>query len=738
VCDAADVSDDACTRYDTRMRGLAVLAMLGLGCGRLAFDPVGTVAEENVIEREVIAAGAQVSCVLRGDGSVWCWGDGRRGGLGNGTEEPRATPARVQSLPAVVAIDAGFEQVCALTENGDVWCWGDNSFGQVDGSSGMNTMPPTRVPLLRPALTVSGGRYHTCALLDDNSVACWGKNSSGQIGKGPLSGEHVLEHDVLDQVTSVATGYFHTCALRKGTVWCWGNNDGGQLGTGNGDDAVAPTELPGTVATSLAAGTYFTCALDGGRYRCWGDNEDGQLGFDGSSTNTPPAPSSLDDIVAIRAGASHTCALRKDESLWCWGRNTVGELGDGAGNGQSARSTVPIQIATTRVDVAAGFDHTCASEADGTVTCWGSDRFGAIGDPVRTTKFRPVEVPLPSAPTSLVAGGRFACAVLGGTQDLYCWGQNDDGQLAMPEGAAVKTPTFTGLSGVDNPTLGSNHGCATVAGVLNCWGANYRGQLGDGTATSRSTPMPVAMNLSGVAAGHEFSCGLLANDVYCWGSFFNGKLGGGAIADQLTPALAGATATNIDLGSEHACALEAGTATCWGFNQRGQLGRGTTSITEGPGAVTGFTDFAALTAGGEHTCGASATGGELYCWGLNSPGSLGTGDGDDRAAPAQIVASGGREVTARRNYTCAEIDGAAKCWGENNYGQLGTGFYDNTYTPTPVADVPAGVTLFALGDEFGCVLSGDGKVRCWGDNTYGQLGLGVLGFAPSPYTVTLP
>lgn len=711
-----------------------LFAVVAAGCGRLAFDPVGggAVDEDNIVDRPILAAGDQFSCARRGDGSVWCWGDGGYAALGNGVELPRTTPERVPTLPPAIAIHGGLHHVCAITETRDVWCWGDNSYGQVDGSSGENKKLPTRVPLLGPARTVVGGAYHTCALLEDGSVACWGKNGSGQIGKGPISGDHVLQHDVLDRVTGLAAGYFHTCAIRDGIVWCWGYNDDGQLGTGDQQSRETPTELPGTAATSLTAGAYYTCAINAGRFRCWGYNNDGQLGSD----EMPTTPSALDGFVALRAGAYHACGLRDDGSLWCWGVNSVGTLGDGMATGAYLRSPEPRQIVTGRVDVATGWDHTCSVDLAGEVTCWGANRRGAVGDPTRTAKLRPQDVMLPGVPTKLAAGRRSACAIVGASEDMYCWGLNDQGQLAMPPGPAILAPTFTGTSNVTGLALGANFGCGSVGGSLMCWGANDAGQLGDGTTNGRYTPMPVAMNLVGVATGGAFSCATGGNDVYCWGANNYGQLGTVG-SGQLTPTLAGVMASNVDAGTEHGCGLETGVATCWGLNNHGQLGRGTVSDSELPGVVAGVADFVTLSAGAEHSCGSTAAG-ALYCWGINYAGSLGVGDGDGRMTPALVVATGGRELTARGHHTCAEIDGVAKCWGDNVYGQIGDGTVDNVYAPKPVPDLPPGVAAFALGDEFSCVLSSDDKIRCWGDNTYGQLGIGVPGFAASPFKVSVP
>lgn len=466
-------------------RGLLAVLVTLSACGRIGFDPSGDgLTETNLAARPIITAGDGFACVRRSDGSVWCWGEGRSGALGNGGEDPRITPAAVAALPPVIAIDAGTHHVCALDESGAVWCWGDNSYGKVNGGASSGTLLPTQVALPRAAVSVSASRYHSCAVLDDASLACWGKNNHGQLGNGVVLETGGMALNVLDKVTSVATGTYHTCAVRDGVVWCWGDNGYAQIGDGVPGDHPVPTELVGVTATSVTAGEWFSCALvDGGRFRCWGDNGDYQLGDTGD--HPMPAPvSSFGNIVALRAGGYHVCAVRADESIWCWGDNTFGMLGDGAATGGGTRFEAPRQPTWTDTfaDVAAGYQQSCGVTAAGEVRCWGVGRFGVLGDTQRMVQTRPQIVNVPAPPVFLSVGARSACAIVGATdRALYCWGSNSAGQLGLPAGGIVLSPTDTGIRNVGTFSMGEDHMCATIAGVLNCWGANYAGQLGDGT-----------------------------------------------------------------------------------------------------------------------------------------------------------------------------------------------------------------------------------------------------------------
>jgi alpha-tubulin suppressor-like RCC1 family protein len=239
-------------------------------------------------------------------------------------------------------------------------------------------------------------------------VSCWGKNRNGQLGDG--TGEHrhtpTQTSTLGDNRTAVAisAGGSHTCAiLDDGSVSCWGKNYNGQIGDGTGDDRFTPTQTSSLgdnrTAVAISAGGSHTCAiLDDGSVSCWGKNNYGQIG-DGTNgsddhRHTPTQTSSLGDnrtAVAISAGGSHTCAILDDGSVSCWGINFKGQLGDGSTNPSEDRNT-PTQTANLggiAVVIAAGGDHTCAILEDDSANCWGYNYFGQLGDGTTTDRHSP-------------------------------------------------------------------------------------------------------------------------------------------------------------------------------------------------------------------------------------------------------------------------------------------------------------------------------------------------------------
>ena len=373
--------------------------------------------------------------------------------------------------------------------------------------------------------------------------------------------------------------------------------------------------------------------------------------------------------------------------------------------------------------------------------------------------------------SALSAGSSHTCALTTGGS-LKCWGGNTDGQLGDGTITDRSTPVdVSGLtSGIAAVSAGAGHTCAlTTGGGLKCWGDNSKGQLGDGTATDRSTPVDVGGLGSGVAAisaGAGHTCALTTGGgLKCWGDNSKGQLGDGTTTDRSTPVdvsgLTSGTAT-VSAGAGHTCALTTGDGLkCWGNNSDGQLGDGTggpDTSSAAPVDVTGLASgVAAVSAGGLHTC-ALTTGGGLKCWGDNSNGQLGDGTNevwrnirdlpDYNATPVDVVGGlatrGVATVSAGISHTCAvTAAGVLKCWGsdgtETRAGRSGSEGYctdcpDRT-VPLNVAGLISDVVAVSSGELHTCALTMETGVKCWGDNSKGQLGDGTTTGGPTPVAV---
>lgn len=526
----------------------------------------------------------------------------------------------------------------------------------------------------------------------------------------------------------------------------------------------APAVPPLQNVVQLAPGGAHTCVLTtAGGVKCWGYNIVGQVG-DGTTLfrSAPVDVAGLTSgVIAVRPGGAHTCALTSGGGVKCWGYNLYGRLGDGT---TAPVRTTPVDVVGLTsgvVELAGGGAGTCAVTSAGAVKCWGENFAGQLGDGTTTASNVPVDViGLSSGVKSVVVGGANACA-LTTSGGVKCWGLNLFGALGDGATTTSGTPVdVVGLgSGVTSLTAGFNHVCAlTSGGGAKCWGWNGFGNLGDGTTTHSSVPVDVVGLASGVKAlsaavagyytGH--TCALTdAGSVKCWGQNSLGELGDGTTVMRTTPVDVvglGSDIKAVAAAKYHVCALtNSGTVKCWGDNTVAQLGMGreilrplSADVVSLEGGVT------TLAAGGLHTCGLTAGGG-AKCWGSNWSGEVGDGGNSHRSTPVDVtglpsgvtmLAAGGQYSIdpVNKQHSCAIANGGLKCWGDNSSGQLGDGTTTDRGTPVDVIGLGSGVTAVATGEAHTCAVA-SGGVKCWGDNSAGQLGDGTTTQQPSPVDV---
>jgi alpha-tubulin suppressor-like RCC1 family protein len=537
-----------------------------------------------------IASGSLHNLALGADGTVWVWGDDAYGQLGDGGTTHRYTPYQLTQISNVVQIAAGSNNSMARTQDGTVWVWGwhyNNTPAQVPGLSGAASIAisdyavlatdtsgalwsitnssgiqATQITTLANVVSMSVNYYFANLVLQNGSVWSVGQNAYGELGDGTTTsayGSNFMQALNITGAVQAQTGVSHAIALDSGgKVWTWGDNTDGQLGVTAPNSGGRPARVTLTLGSlaSAAAGSdsvsnsFNIVAHKDGTVWAWGDNTDGQLGNGNTNSSvTPVKAGTLTKVTLVAASQNDAAfALKNDGTLWAWGNNSSGQLGVG----NTTQHSTPTQVSglTQVVAVAPGYRHTLALKSDGTVWAWGNNNTGALGIGSRTAHSAPIQVPGLTSVVAIAAGTDFSVAV---RTDGSVW------QWGLELGNAniqLLSPTQTsGITGVTAVAAGYAHALALKSdGTVWSWGTNSAGELGIPGTTNITTPQQIAglsQIISIAASGGNSTAGgdsfaiSSAHKLWAWGSELDGKLGDGGLnannAGQQTP-------VQIDLG----------------------------------------------------------------------------------------------------------------------------------------------------------------------------------------------
>ena len=528
-----------------------------------------------------------------------------------------------------------------------------------------------------------------------------------------------------------------------GTYTVYVSNSVGGIVSNPATLSVIPLAAPSTGALAVSQ-SHAVILKSNGTVWAWGFNACGQLG-DGTTTQrwTPVQVSGLTSVVAVAAYQQHTVALKSDGTVWTWGLNSAGQLGDGT----TTQRTTPVLVSGLNgmVAVSAGEDHTVALKGDGSVWTWGSNSTGQLGD--GTTVQRTTAGPV-NGLTGVVAiaAGRGLTFAVKNDGTLWAWGANYGGMLGDGTTIQQLTPVqVVGLTGVTSVTAGNHHTLAIKNdGTLWAWGYNSAGQLGDGTKTPRTTPIQVT-GLTGVVSVAPASYYTLAvkNDgtLWAWGSNSSpgGLLGDGTTSQQLTPTqVPGETAMLAVAGfGYYSLALKSdGTLRGWGEDDYGYSGDGTLPLRITAVQATSLTTVTELAVCYHHNV-ALTSDGTVWGWGSNFNGQVGDGTTLTKTAAAQVVGLTGMVAVAAGQFHSVALksDGTVWAWGSNGMGQLGDGTTTQRLTRVQVSGL-SGVIAVSCGANHTVALKSDGSVWAWGWNYYGQLGDGTTTQRLTPVQVS--
>lgn len=579
-----------------------------------------------------ISAGTRFSLAVKNDGTVWTWGNNSSGELGRGAGNytDSSAPVQVSGLTGVVNATAGSFHAVAARADGTVWTWGYGANGQLGNGVVANVTVATQVSGQSRVMAVAAGGLHTLALRSDGTVFSWGANANGQLGNGTTtsSGTPVTVSGLASVVAINAANVASTALKADGTAWGWGagNNNGT-----SGSNVTAPAQISGTGAvTALGSGStaYHTLLPSiSGVIWAFGDNSSGQYG--NNSTTTDPLPRrTLTTPTTVAEGTDFSVHIKSDGTVATSGRNQYGQLGNNTTTNSSSLVNVSGLTAGTITAVAAGDSHALALKSDGTVVAWGRNSDGQLGNNSTTDSSVPVNVSGLTGIIAISGGARWSLAVKrDGT--VWTWGDNSGGQLARGNFTDSPVPVqIASFTDVVAAQAGSFHAIALKKdGTVYTWGWGADGQIGNGSTSTQTSPVQVTevSNIVAVSCGGTH-CLALRQDgiIYSWGGNAYGQLGNGTTTNSTSPVQV-ANLNGVVAISAHQVASQAirSDGTGWGWGAGGGNGNSWTSATK-PVPMTGLTSLATLATGstGYHSL-AVTTSGAVYAFGDNTYGTYG-------------------------------------------------------------------------------------------------------------------
>ncbi len=355
---------------------------------------------QTFVSAQIIAGGGYYSFVLCKDGTVRTWGSNVSGQLGDSTFDNKNIPVLVKGLSGVIAIAGEGNHSIALKSDSTVWCWGFNTHGELGDESFNNKKNiPVKAVGLSGVIAIAAGENHCLALRKDSTVWAWGWGYYGQLGNGMAMSTVPAKVDSISGVIAIAAGSYHSLALKKdGTMWAWGNNGSGELGSANNLPAEYPQRVVDLSNVKSIAGTAANsyAIKNDGTVWAWGGNTYFQLGNKTEALATVPRlVSGLSGITVITGGFQHSLALKNDGTVWAWGNNSAGQLGNGVIDSNEVYEYHPTQVKNLSgvVAVTGGGTHSLAVKSDGTVWAWGYNYHGQLGNGTNTEYYNlPVKV----------------------------------------------------------------------------------------------------------------------------------------------------------------------------------------------------------------------------------------------------------------------------------------------------------------------------------------------------------
>jgi alpha-tubulin suppressor-like RCC1 family protein len=701
-----------------------------------------------------ISAGASHSLAIDKNGRAWAWGNNSSGQLGDNSITSKLTPVSVLgAIKTFCQISAGINHSLAIDKNGRAWGWGLSSAGQLGDNSITSKLTPVSVlGAIKTFCQISAGASHSLAIDKNGRAWGWGLNSTGQLGDNSVT-SRLTPVSVLGAVKTfcqISGGFQHSLAIDKnGRAWGWGANSSGPVGDNSVTSKRTPVSVLGAIKTfcQISAGNSFSLAIDkNGRAWTWGVNSSGQLGDNSITSRLTPVSvlGAVKTFCRISTGTSYSLAIDKNGRAWGWGLSINSELGQGGIIFVYTPVTI-IGATKTFCQISTGDGFSLAIDKNGRAWAWGNNTGGKLGiNSAITSQTSPVSV-LGAVKTfcKITGGGTGTTSTFSLAIDkngrLWSWGFNNVGQLGdntlvdkcTPVSVAGAVKTFCEISNGPNQAFAL---AIDKNGQAWGWGINGNGQLGDGTTTSRRTPVSVAgtvRTFCKVSVGGFHSLAIDKNGrLWAWGNNSNGQLGNNATGTSVCSpvCVCGAIKTfcHIAGGNSQSIAIDKnGQAWGWGFNSSGANGDGGARDNLTPVSVQGQKKTFCKIASGNGVSLSIDNYGRLWAWGFNSNGQIGDSSAVPKRTPTRVCNTRTFcEVKGANNHVLAiEKNGNVWAWGNNNSGQLANFYIGSFLSPVSILGAVKTFCQISAGNAYSLTIDKNGRAWGWGYNQQGQLGV---------------
>ncbi len=669
-------------------------------------SPVQTISQGTNWKQ--VSLGDCHSASIKTDGTLWLWGYGPLGRLGNNSILSVSSPVQTVSQGTNwKQVSSGFGHTAAIKTDGTLWLWGSDIAGELgnnlDTSGGSGSGFSSPVQTISQGTNwkqVSLGRCFSSAIKTDGTLWLWGLALQGRLGNNSTTDRSSPVQTISTGTNwkSVSLGSGHSAGIKNdGTLWLWGGNTRGQLGSGVVTSYSSPVQTvsQGTNWKQVSLGEDNTSAIKtDGTLWLWGDGSNGELGNNSTINRSSPVQtvSTGTNWKNVFLGANRSGSVKTDGTLWVWGCGGNGVLG----NYSTIARSSPVQTVSQTTEWASTEEcawcsfssstcHSVAIKTDGTLWLWGSSSFGELGDNSTANKSSPVQTVSQGTNWKQVSAGSLKTGSIKTDGTLWMWGRGICGGLGNNSSVNHSSPVQTVSQGTNwkQVMVGRCHsGAIKTDGTLWMWGDATCGALGNNSTVPRSSPVQTVStgtNWKQVSFGSYISSAIKTDGtLWTWGLGANGALGNNSIVDQSSPVQTISQGNNwkqVSMGWRHSAAIKTdGTLWLWGIDSSGQLGNDSTINRSSPvQTVSTGTNWKQVSLGDTHSSSVK-TDGTLWLWGGGGDYRLGNNSTIARSSPVQTVSQGTnwKQVSLGINHSSALDNNNQLClWGLNTSGQIG-------------------------------------------------------------------